>query len=205
MNQLGMRTAFGLFVVGIIYAITVAIGMYTAALTNPIVDPILAIMELLTLVAATLLVILMSTIHCKASPERKVYSSIALAFMVLAAGLTATVHFIGLTALRQTGMEGIVWPSAIYAVELLAWDVFLGLSLVFAAPVFQGDGLNRNIRIALIITGVLCITGTLGPATGDMRLQFISVLGYGIFLPVVWLMIARYFQYSNKGGSTGAS
>ena len=52
---------------------------------------------------------------------------IALAFMVLVTGLTATVHFIDLTALRQTGMEGIVWPSAIYAVELLAWDVFLGL------------------------------------------------------------------------------
>lgn len=205
MNQLGMWTAFGLFVVGIIYAITVTVGMCTAGLTNPIVDPILAIMEILTLIASILLVILMSTIHYKALPECKIYSLIALAFMVLVTGLTATVHFIDLTALRQTGMEGIVWPSAIYAVELLAWDVFLGLSLLFAAPVFQGDGLNRNIRIALNITGVLCVTGTLGPATGDMRLQFISVLGYGVFLPVVWLMIARYFQRSYKDSSASPS
>jgi len=204
MNQLGMWTAFGLFVVGIIYAITVIIGMYTADFSNPIVDPILAIMEILTLVAAFLLVILMSAIHYKAPPESKVYSAIALAFMVLVAGLTTTVHFIGLTALRQTGMEGIVWPSAIYAVELLAWDVFLGLSLLFSVPVFEGDGLNRKIRITLIITGVLCIAGTLGPATGDMRLQFISVLGYGVFLPVVWLMIARYFQQAYTGSSTGS-
>jgi len=204
MNQLGMWTAFGLFVIGIIYAITVIIGMYTADFSNPIVDPILAIMEILTLVAAFLLVILMSAIHHKAPPESKVYSAIALAFMVLVAGLTTTVHFIGLTALRQTGMEGIVWPSAIYAVELLAWDVFLGLSLLFSVPVFEGDGLNRKIRITLIITGVLCIAGTLRPATGDMRLQFISVLGYGVFLPVVWLMIARYFQQAYIGSSTGA-
>ena len=61
MNQLGMWTAFGLFVVGIIYAITVTVGMCTAGLTNPIVDPILAIMEILTLIASILLVILMST------------------------------------------------------------------------------------------------------------------------------------------------
>jgi len=162
-------------------------------------------METLTLVAAPLLVILMSTLHSTASLDFKAYSLIALAFMILAAGLTSSVHFIGLTALRQTGMEGIVWPSILYAIELLAWDVFLGLSLLFAAPVFQGKGLKRKIRLTLIITGILCITGTLGPVTGDMRLQFISVLGYGIVLPVVWLMIAKDFHYSNRGISANAS
>jgi hypothetical protein len=119
---------------------------------------------------------------------------ISLAFAVLVAGLTGAVHFVGLTVLRQTGMEGIVWPSIIYGVELLAWDIFLGFSLLFAAPVFQGSRLKLNIRAALIITGALCLTGSLGPITGDMRLQFVSVLGYGILLPVVWLMIARYFH-----------
>ena len=205
MNRLGMWSAIGLFMIGVFYAITVAIGIYESGFAKPIVDPILAIMEILTLVAAPLLVILMSTIHSTASLDLKAYSSIALAFMILVAGLTSSVHFIGLTALRQTGMEGIVWPSILYAVELLAWDVFLGLSLLFAAPVFQGKGLKRKIRITLIITGVLCIAGTLGPVTGDMRLQFISVLGYGVVMPVVWLMIAKDFHYSNRGISANAS
>ena len=205
MNRLGMWSAIGLFIIGVFYAITVAIGIYESGFAKPIVDPILAIMEILTLVAAPLLVTLMSTIHSTASLNFKAYSSIALAFMILVAGLTSSVHFIGLTALRQTGMEGIVWPSILYAIELLAWDVFLGLSLLFAAPVFYGNGLKRKIRITLIITGVLCITGTLGPVTGDMRLQFISVLGYGVILPVVWLMIAKDFHYSNRGISANAS
>jgi hypothetical protein len=204
MNRLGTWSAFGLFIVGVFYAITVAVGMYTAGFTNPIVNPILAIMEALTLVAAPLLVILMSSIHFTTQPDFKVYSLIALAFMILVAGLTSAVHFIGLTALRQTGTEGIVWPSMLYAVELLAWDIFLGLSLLFAAPVFQGEGLKRKIRSTLIITGVLCITGILGPVTGNMRLQFISVLGYGVFLPVVWLMIARDFQCSYRDISANA-
>ena len=142
--------------------------------------------------------ILMSTIHAKTPPDLKAYSLIALAFMILAAGLTSAVHFIGLTTLRQTGMEGLAWPSMLYAVELLAWDVFLGQSLLFAAPVFQGGGLKHKIRISMIVTGVLCVAGTLGPATGDMRLQFISVLGYGVLLPFVWLMIAIDFQSTTK-------
>ena len=205
MNRLGMWSASGLFMVGIIYAITVAIGMYITGFTNPIVDPILAIMEILTLIAAPLLVILMSIIHATALPEFKAYSLIALAFMLLVAGLTSAVHFTGLTVLRQTGMEGIVWPSTLYAVELLAWDFMLGFSLLFAVPVFRGHGLKRKIRTCLIVTGLLCVTGTLGPLTGEMRLQFISVLGYGVLLPVVWLMIARDFQKSYRGVNVDAS
>lgn len=205
MNRLGMWSAFGLFMVGITYAVTVAIGMYFSGFTNPIVDPILAIMELLTLIAAPLLVILMSTIHSTALPESKTYSLIALAFMLIVAGLTSAVHFIGLTVLRQTGMEGLIWPSELYAVELLAWDVMLGLSLLFAAPVFRGERLKNRIRTCLIITGVLCTTGTLGPVTGDMRIQFVSVLGYGVLLPAVWLLIAKDFQNSYRGVSANAS
>ena len=49
MNRLGMWSAFGLFVVGLVYAITVAVGIVNTGFTTPIVDPILAIMEILTL------------------------------------------------------------------------------------------------------------------------------------------------------------
>lgn len=194
MKNVGMWSAFGMFTVGIFYIFTVAIGMYSVGFTQPIVDPILGIMEVLTLVTAPLLVILMCAIHRTSSQDQKIHSLIALAFAILVAGLTGTVHFVGLTILRQTGMEGIEWPSIIYAVELLAWDVFLGLSLLFAAPVFQGEGLRRDIRISLTIVGALCLIGSLGPLTGDMRLQFISVMGYGVLLPAAWLMIAKYFQ-----------
>lgn len=205
MNRIGMWSALSLFIIGVVYAITVVIGIYTTGFTNPIVDPILAIMETLTLVSAPLLVIIMGAIHSSATSAYKIYSLIALAFMIIVAGLTSAVHFIGLTALRQTEMEGIEWPSTLYAVELLAWDLLLGLSLLFAAPIFQGCGFKRKIRINLIITGVLCITGILGPVTGDMRLQFISVLGYGVLLPFVWLLIAKDFQRNYRGFSANNS
>ena len=194
MNQLGLWSSVSLFVVGVLYAITVSVGVYTTGFTKPIVDPILAVMEILTLVSSPLLVILVGAIHSTTPSELKGYSSAAFAFMILTAGLTSSVHFIGLTALRQTGIEGIIWPSVLYAAELLAWDIFLGLSLIFMAPLFQGAGLKRKIRSMLILTGTFCIIGSVGPFSGDMRFQFISVLGYGVLLPFVWFMMARNFQ-----------
>ena len=194
MNRMGWWSASALFAIGIAYAIVVVVGMRSSGLSEPIVDPILAIMEVLTLASAPLLVVLMSAVHDTTGAGDRSYAVAALAFMVIMAGLTSTVHFVGLTALRQLGSGELVWPSEQYAIELLAWDVFLGLSLLFAAGTFRGGGLKRAIRVACLTTGLLCLLGTLGPATGHMRLQFIAVTGYGIGLPVTSLLFAIHFK-----------
>ena len=98
-----------------------------------------------------------------------------------------------LTAARQLGEGGIVWPSRAYAAELLAWDVFLGLALLFAAPVFEGGGPERAVRRGLLACGALCLAGAVGPAVGNMRLQLVGVLGYAVVLPVVSVLLARVF------------
>lgn len=53
------------------------------------------------------------------------------------------------------------------AVELLAWHLFLGLALLFAAFGFQGRGKEAIVRFGLVICGVLCLVRLLGPALGD--------------------------------------
>jgi hypothetical protein len=201
MNRLGLWSAFAYFLLAAVYAVVVAIGMATTGLAKPIVDPILAIMELLTLLGAPLLVIMMAVVHASAAPDKKACSGAALAFMTLVVGLTCAVHFVGLTALRQVGAAGISWPSTLYALELLAWDVFLGLSLMCAAPVFQGNGLRHAIRTCLLVTGSLCLLGTLGPATGRMGLQFVAVAGYGVVLPITALLVAIDFRRADRIGS----
>ena len=105
-----------------------------------------------------------------------------------------SVHFVELTALRQMGSAGLVWPSIPYALELLAWDVFLGISLLFAAHTFKGSRLEESVRAGMFFVGFLCIAGTLGPALGDMRFQFIAVAGYAVVLPVVFLLLALLFR-----------
>jgi SAM-dependent methyltransferase len=193
-SRVGFRAALALGTFGVCYAVVAAVGMSRAGPREPIVDPVLAVMEMLTLLSAPLVVILLVAIHGYAPAERKTMSLIALSFGILMAGLTSTVHFVELTAGRQTGAVTLAWPSVAYAAELLAWDVFLGLALVFAGWAFGGGGWQARARWALWVTGWLCLLGTLGPAAGDMRLQRLGILGYGIGLPVTCFILAVGFR-----------
>lgn len=194
-QRLGLFSSLGLALVGVVYAVVLAFGIAEAGSAKPIVDPTLAAMEAITLFSAPLVVVLMAAILGIASPERKVFGVIALAFGSIMAGLTSAVHFVALTAGRQTDFVALAWPSSLYAVELLAWDVFLGLALIAAAPVFAGAGRNGLARRALIATGILCLLGTIGPMAGDMALQRVGILGYGIALPISCTMVALVFKH----------
>jgi hypothetical protein len=192
-NRLGFWSSVALVGIGIAYLLALAAGFARHGLHEPITDPVLAFMEVLTLLAAPAIVILMAAVHERAIPERRVYGLLALAFGTLCAGTTSAVHFVELTAARQMEGGGIVWPSRKYAAELLAWDVFLGLALVFAAPVFAGGGRERAVKRGLLACGALCLAGTIGPVVGDMRMQLVGVLGYAGLLPVVSVLLARLF------------
>jgi hypothetical protein len=196
-NRLGRWSALAIFLLGVAYFVTLTISVSVHGLTAPIVDPTLAVMEVLTLISAPLMVILFSAIHAYALVERKIYGLIALAFVTVFVAMTSAVHFVELTAIRQRGSSGIKWPSPAYAVELLAWNLFLGLALLFAARVFDGSGLERGVRRGLLISGALCVAGIIGPAVGNMQLQLVGVFGYAVVLPVVCLMLARLFR-SNR-------
>jgi hypothetical protein len=199
-NRLGSWSAVAVFIIGIAYLVTLAIGFAVHGLAAPIVDPILAVMEVLTLMSAPLMVVMMAAVHDYAPVNRKIYAVIALAFTILFAGTTSVVHFVELTAGLQLGSRGIVWPSPVYAAELLAWDLFLGLALLFAAPVFAGSGPERSVRSGLLFSGALCVAGVTGPVVGNMRLQLVGVLGYAGALPVVCFMLARLFRTDRGHG-----
>ena len=193
MNRLGFWSASALCVIGVAYVVTLIIGFVSAGFARPIVDPVLAVMEILTLLSAPILVVLMAAVHAYAPPEYKIHGVVAVAFMVLLAGLTSSVHFVELTAVRQSSTARLIWPSTAYALELLGWDLFLGLSLLFAAPAFKGGKLEDAVRTGFYVGGTLC-AGILGPASGDMRLQFIAIVGYAGVLPTVSLLLMLLFR-----------
>lgn len=187
----GSWAAGGVSAIGAGYIVALAFGFARSGLDRPIVDPVLAVMEVLTLLSAPPMVVAMAAVHSYASADRKFFGVLALAFTVLFAGTTSAVHFVELTASRQSGSAGIAWPSTAYAVELLAWDWFLGLALVMAGLVFPGPGRERRLRRGLWLSGALALLGMAGPFAGDMRLQRIGILGYAGVLPVVFFMLAR--------------
>ena len=193
-KRIGYFSSYGLFLIGVVYVMVVAAGIFQAGSEDPITDPILAVMEILTLLSAPFIIAVMASVYETANPERKVFGLLALTFAGVMAGLTCAVHFIALTAGRQTGFTVLEWPSTLYAVELLAWDVFLGLSLLSAAFVFIGSGIRSAARWALIAAGTLSLLGAIGPIVGDMALQRIGIIGYGLGLPIAALMLSRVFR-----------
>lgn len=180
--------------VGVAYVFVLGIGIARFGTSRPIEDPVLAWMEVLTICSAWPLVSLVAAIDANASAEKRTLSALALVSVGLFAGITTAVHFIGLTAGRQLGDGRIVWPSTSYAAELLAWDLLLGVALVFVALASEVEVVPRGERRGMIAAGVLCLVGTIGPAIGDMRLQRIGVIGYALVLPITCALLARGAQ-----------
>ncbi|HEY0997854.1 MAG TPA: hypothetical protein VGD77_17825 [Gemmatimonadaceae bacterium] len=201
-SRLGSCAATIVALIGVAYVAVLGIGIARFGLERPITDPVLAVMEVLTLLSAPALLIALAAVRDGAAPDRRPWGTVSLSFAIIFAGLTSAVHFIELTAVRQRGGGGIAWPSAGYAAELLAWDWFLGLALLFAAPVFAGESsAERRVRRGFRVAGTLCLVGTIGPLLGAMALQRVGIAGYALVLPVAFAWLAELLRVPPGGRS----
>ena len=191
-----------MLVIGGLYVATIAVWVVLVrAPRQPISDPFLAIMEVLTLVSAPALVGMLVAVHAFSARAQQVFALAGLCFGVMAAGVTMAVHFLELTAIRQLvrADEGrlsylLVWPSSLLAADYLAWDLFVGLSLVCVSRVFVGDLSLSRARRVMALCGVMCLAGLVGPFSGSIAWQTIAVLGYAVVLPLAAGLIARVFR-----------
>jgi hypothetical protein len=121
--------------------------------------------------------------------------------MILLAAVTCSIHFVQLVAIRRmepAAMRALApivslpwkWPSIMFALDLLAWDLFFGLSMLLAAPIFEGSKLQMALRRVMFLSGSLCLAGLPGPALGDLRFQSIAIVGYAGLGPVVFLLLS---------------
>lgn len=198
-RRLGLIAAFTTSVLIVAYAVTLAIGL--ASLASPdeqIGDPMFTILEVLILALMPAMVALMVAVHAWAPARLRTLSLTGLAFTALLAVVTCGLHFVVLTLSRQQAFVGqswlplvlsFKWPSVAYALDILAWDVFFALAVLFAAPVFGGSRLARWIRVVLATSGLLALAGLAGVVTGDMQLRNIGIVGYvGVFLVAAVLL-----------------
>ena len=198
-RTIGKAAAWGVFFLGVIYAITTVLGFLSLkSPQDPIGDPFFLIMELLIVLIAPLMVVVMIAVHAYASSEVKAYSFTALSFTILLAGITSSMHFVILTVSRQieaTELDwfpllfSFKWPSVAYALDILAWDWFFALSMLFAAPVFGVGRLEIAVRNLMIVSGILSLAGLIGVPLADMQVRNIGIIGYGVVTPVVFLLL----------------
>lgn len=211
-TRLGIAAALTVLVLSLAYAIPLVLGLRSLqSQQDPIPDPYFAIMEMLIMLIGPALVVMMAAIHAYASPDVKVYSLTALVFMGLLAGITCSLHIVMLTVGRQVTPAALPWlplflsfrwPSVIYALDILAWDLFYPLGILFAVPVIRGAGLARALRVCMVASGMISLVGLLGPVVGDMGIRNIGIVGYAGLSPVVALLLAMLFH---RAGGRAAS
>ena len=144
----------------------------------------------------------MVAVHAYAAPERKVYSMMALTFVVLLAGITSSVNFAVLIVSRQADMAETSWlplflpykwPAVAYAMDVFAWGWFYALSLLCAAPVFRGGRLEQIACLVMLISGGLSLFGLFVLPFAARLAIGISIVGWGVAGSVVFLVLALVF------------
>jgi hypothetical protein len=204
-RSFGILSAAATVILVVTYAVTLVVGLLSLeSPQEPIGDPMFTILEVLIIVMMPAMVALMVAVHAWAPMHAKTLTLTSVVFMGLLAGVTCIVHFCVLTLSRQPEFAGqswlplvlsFKWPSVVYALDILAWDIFFPLSMLFAAPVFSGSRLAAWVRVLMIASGVLAFAGLSGVVVGDMQLRNIGIVGYvGVFLVVAALLAVLFFR-----------
>ena len=167
-------------------------------------SPLADIARLSMLVFAVLFVILLNSICDVAAVEHKSAARLALMFGLAFAVLTSAHYFIQVSTVRisvekdtLTGLEQVLQAnpySAVAAMNMLGWTVFLGLASFFAAPVFGGSGLAKVIQYAFLANGIICLAGGIGYALESTAVVFITMnplLGGAVL--VITAGLSRFF------------
>jgi hypothetical protein len=208
-RSLGIFSAAATVILLVAYAVTLVVGLASLeSPQQPIGDPMFTILEVLIIVMMPAMVALMVAVHAWAPTHVKTLTLTSVVFMGLLAGVTSIVHFCILTLSRQPEFArqswvplvlSFNWPSVVYALDILAWDIFFPLSMLFAAPVFGGSRLAGWIRVLMIASGVLSLAGLSGVVSGDMQLRNIGIVGYvGVFLVVATLLAVLFYRTTSK-------
>jgi hypothetical protein len=197
----GIVAAWMTFAVSEVYAVVsgVAYASQGAAVES---GPFLSFMALLVVVMGPFLVLSMVAVHAYASPNHKLYSLAALAFMIACVTVTSCINFLLLMVSSQPNLFSeswralflpCKWPVPAFVLDNFVWDWFFGISMLVAAPIFGGNMLKTALRLVMILSGALCLAGLVWLAVSPAQAIIVGILGWGAAGPFVFLLLAHMF------------
>ncbi len=203
-RRLGLFSAVATAILLVAYAITLVIGLASLkSPDDPIGNPWFTMLEVEIIVMMPAIVALFVAVHAWTPARAKALSLSSVVFMGVLAGITCSLHFVVLTLSRQAEFVdqpwlplfmSFEWPSVVYALDILAWDIFFAVAILFAAPVFSGSRLAAWIRGLMIASGVLSLAGLSGVVLGSMQWRNIGIVGYVPVFMVVVVLLAILFR-----------
>jgi hypothetical protein len=158
-----------------------------------------------SLLLAPALLALLVCVHTTTPHDKKVWSHLAVAFAAVYVALVSVVYVVELAVVEPLIMRGDVARAGLLTIEpggvLNAIDglgyAFLGLALLFAAPVFAGRRLDRLIRWVLLANGAAVVPILL---TYFVDRAFLVIAGpvWGIAIPTVSVLLAIWFRRTGQ-------
>ena len=208
-RRFGIFSGAATVILLVAYAATLTVGLASLeSPQEPIGEPMITMLEILIISMMPAMVALMVAVHAWAPMHTKTFSLTSLIFMGLLAGVTCSLHFMILTLSHRPEFSGqpwqplvfsFEWPSVAYALDIVGWDFFFALSMLFAAPVFSGSRLAAWIRVLMIASAVLALAGLSGVVVSDMQLRNIGIVGYvGVFVVVAALLTVFFYRANPK-------
>ena len=198
--KVGLFSSWSICILLLLYVPITVIGILS--LSSPldqIPNPYFTLMEIIILLIAPILTIAMASIYLNSKDDVKIYGLIALISMAIMTIITSAVHFVVWTSSRQIQTLGFLksellfsftWPSVVYALDILAWDWFFALAMIFAALTFN----DKKLRIVFIASGIISILGLLGVPLANMNVRNIGIIGYTIVAGIAFFMLGLKFK-----------
>jgi hypothetical protein len=154
------------------------------------------------LLTPTFLVV-MACIHCYASNDKRVFSLIGLSFAIIYATLISINYFIQLTFVRQSIFDVEIFAmdnpqSMMWVIEVLGY-FFMGLSTLFAAPVFESGKIENLIKWLFVGNGILGILTPIGYGfSWPIEILLGGLIVWDIVMPISTASLAILFRRTER-------
>lgn len=201
--RLGYWSALITTIGGVIYFLVVLWAILTRQFTFPPSEFIQLFGGISSMLFCPLLVIVMASLHAVTPTEKKALSQISLGFTLLFALAVTINRFTQLGVVRGSiasgSVEGIEWflpygeHSIVLGLEILGWGWFLGLALLFAAPLFSAGRLQRWLRWLSVIYGLLGLVSAVAYLLAS-PLSVIGFVAWGLILFIITALLVVFFK-----------
>jgi hypothetical protein len=193
------------------YTLVLAVGLLTLPSPgHPIQDPWFTLMELLILGIGPAIVAFCIGLHAWVPASNRAAAAGAIVFMCMCATVTACVHFSILTLARQPSFQSpdwasavfaFQWPSVVYALDILAWDLFFPIGAACTGLALRGlPGLRAERRL-FHASAALALMGLAGVPLADMSVRNVGIVGYALVFPAAVALLARKLNRIAQGAT----
>lgn len=203
-SRIGCASALVMTVLGVVYMVFIGLLSATGRFVMPPSDGVQVFGGIITIVSAPVMVVLFSCVAASAPADKRVLGISSMSFVILFAAMISINRYVQFAVVRRAALAGEAGDltrflpydsgSAMFALEILGWGLFLGLAALAAAPLFGRGRLGLGIRWSLVAYGILGLTSAVGHAIGNDTMTLVGFAAWGFVLYVATGLMALHFR-----------